>query len=146
MDGRVVWRRAWMLETSTQQTVDPSPPRRRPPGLGHQRTAGVGHARRAGSDASQLRSCPLHTDRPRGLARSFTHPGFLLAFHREALIHDSVETRNVLIHHGFPDGGLILAVFSRVVQHFHSGCSSVIWPTCLHHSFVEYYVWIVSEL
>lgn len=95
---------------------------------------------------SELRSCPLHTDRPRGLLRSFTHPGFLLAFDREALIHDSVEARNVLINHGFPDGGLILAVFSKVVQNFHSGCSSVIWPTCLHRAFVEYYVWIVSEL
>lgn len=36
------------------------------------------------------------------------------------MIHDSVEAENVLISHGFPHGGLILAVFSRVVQNFHS--------------------------
>lgn len=35
------------------------------------------------------------------------------------MIHDSVEAENVLVSHGFPHGGLILAVFSRVVQNFH---------------------------
>lgn len=149
MGGRVVWRRAWMLETTIQSTVGPSPPRDALQGwaisalLEWDTRDVLALTRRLWSE---FRSCPLHTDRPRGLLRSFTHPSFLLAFDREALIRDSVEARNVLINHGFPDGGLILAVFSRVVQNFHSGCSSVIWPTCLHRSFAEYYVWIVSEL
>lgn len=69
---------------------------------------------------SEFRSCPFYTDRPRGLVRSFTNLGFLLAFDRKAVIHDSVEAENVLISHDFPHGGLILAVFSRVVQNFHS--------------------------
>lgn len=69
---------------------------------------------------SEFRSCPFYTDRPQGLVRSFTNLGFLLAFDRKAMIHNSVEAENVLISHGFPYGGLILAVFFRVGQNFHS--------------------------
>lgn len=76
--------------------------------------------RRAGSAPcrllSELHSCPLHADRPRGLVRSSAHLSFLLAFEREALIRNSTEARNVSINHGFPYGGLILEVFSRVAQ------------------------------
>lgn len=59
--------------------------------------------------------------RPQGRVRSSAHLSFLLAFDKEALIHNSTEARNVLISHGFPFRGLILEVFSRVVQNFHLG-------------------------
>lgn len=78
----------------------------------------MGHTRHADSDVRALvrvTGLPLAHRQAAGACKEFSPSRLLLAFDREALIHDSMEARNVLINHGFPDGGLILAVFSRVV-------------------------------